>query len=167
MKFATLAAIVATVSAEVGYTCDGTKATAAESGWTEATHAEGTDAAKCAAEGKKVAEGDAGKLNDICLMGVATKEVAAVEDDAATADVDETAAKVDATYVCTSWSKVAGDPAADIRVAKVADDTTTYDAWGFAKGVALEDLTAAADASSAMSMTTAFAAVATLAAVAF
>lgn len=166
MKFATLAAIVATVSAEVGYTCDGTKATAADSGWTEATHAEGTDAAKCAAEGKKVAEGDAGKLNDICLMGVATKEVAAVEDDAATTDVVETADKVDATYVCTSWSKVAGDPALDIRIAKVADDTTTYDAWGFSKGAALEDLTAAAD-SSAMSMTTAFAAVATLAAVAF
>lgn len=73
---------------------------------------------------------------------------------------------VEASYACKSYSKTAGDEAVDIREAKAADDTTTYDAWAFSKGVASADLTVAA-ADSAMSMTTAFAAVATLAAVAF
>ena len=167
MKFATLIALVATVTAEAAVAC---KTDAAD--WvavTDATLTDATDAATCGTAATAIAELEANVANDYCAMATSTGETAAVE---ASADgvepVVAQADKVDASFTCEMWSKASADEAEDIRVAK-ADEagppTVAYEAWQWDAGVAM-DAVAAADGDNAKMITSAIAAIATIAMVA-
>lgn len=168
MKFATLIALVATINAEKGVVCDDTKVT----DWTasaDATITGAADAKACGEAATKLAEAD--KENDTCAHAATSGKVdAVVADDAATPPV-VAADEVPAKTTCALWTKVTADEAQDIRVAK-ADDTTSsptmaYEAWSWDAGVAMDALVAGADGDNAKMITSAIAAVATIAAVAF
>ena len=159
MKFATLSLLVASVAAEAGYTCVNPEGDAA---WapTDVQPADMTDVATCGEKGTALATDVA---NDYCLFAVSTDAV--VADDTADPVVAEVAYALDS---CTLWFK-ATVADATIKEAKAAADGKSYDAWAWGAGVALADMAAAAegDADSAKMMTSAIAAIATIAMVAY
>jgi len=168
MKSFALAALVATVSAEAGYNCVNPEGDAA---WATVAVTGATDHATCGTEGTKAIEADADfKEMDFCLHSADQAKVDAVEDDAATADVDETAAEIPAAYVTCAYFKVAkADPAGDIRTAAETKAGLSYEAWAWGAGEALPNKVADAegDADSAKMITSALAAIATIAMVAY
>ena len=166
MKFATLIALVATVTAEAAVAC---KTDAAD--WvavTDATLTDATDAATCGTAATAIAELEANVANDYCACATSTGVTAAVEADAEADPAVEAADEVAASVVCEMWSKASADEAEDIRVAK-ADEagppTVAYEAWQWDAGVAM-DAVAAADGDNAKMITSAIAAIATIAMVA-
>ena len=76
---------------------------------------------------------------------------------------------VEASVTCEYFTKAKADPSADIRVATPEKDGLVYTAWAYGAGEPLADLVAAAegDADSAKMITSALAAVATIAMVAY
>jgi hypothetical protein len=167
MKSFALAALVATVSAEAGYNC----VNPTEGAWTSVAVTGATDHATCGTEGTKAIEADADfKEMDFCLHSKDQAKVEAVADDTTTADVNETVAEVAAAYVTCEYFKVAkADPAGDIRTAAATENGLSYEAWAWGAGEPLPDKVAAAegDADSAKMITSALAAIATIAMVAY
>ena len=167
MKFATLIALVATVTAEAAVACDSTK-----EGWTAVTDdtltAATADAAACGTAATAIAELEANVANDYCACATSTGKTDAVVADAAADPPVEEAAEVAASVTCVMYSKASADEAEDIRVAK-ADEagppTVAYEAWQWDAGVAM-DAVAAADGDNAKMITSAIAAIATIAMVA-
>lgn len=172
MKYATLAALVATASAQEGFNCVNPEG---DDAWTTAAVTEGvTDAATCKTEGTAAIEGTADyKTFDWCLhaavqAAVEAKE-AVVADDTADPPVEAADAveAVEASVAC-AWFQKATAADADIRTAAATENGLTYSAWAWGAGEALEDLVAAeGDADSAKMITSALAAVATIAMVAY
>merc|ERR1712127_1090068 len=154
MKFATLIALTATVTAETGVTC------VSADGWAAVTDdlSAGTDKATCGEAVTAIAVLEANVGNDYCAHAITTSAVEAVAADAA---ADPPVEEV-----------VAADEAQDIR--KATEDTpdaspaVQNEAWAWDAGVALDALVAAeGDADSAKMIGSAIAAIATIAAVAF
>ena len=153
MKSFVLALLAASVSAEANTACkadleNGETLTAA-------------DAATCGTVGTaKVDEAQDKAENDWCLSAVTTAAVADSAPDAG----DGTPAST----VCILYKKTA-EEGAELREAKAATDTLSYDAWQWAAGELSADLAPAAegDADSAKMITSALAAVATIAMVAY
>jgi hypothetical protein len=107
---------------------------------------------------------------DFCLHSADQAKVEAVPDNAETADVDEKADEIAAAYVVCEYFKVAkADPAGDIRTAAATANGLSYEAWAWGAGEALPNKVAAAegDADSAKMITSALAAIATIAMVAY
>ena len=155
MKSFVLALLAASVSAEANTACKADL----ENG---ETLTEGvTDAATCGTVGTaKVDEATDKATNDWCLSAVTTAAVADSAPDAG----DGTPAST----VCILYKKTA-EEGAELREAKAATETLSYDAWQWAAGEKSADLAPAAegDADSAKMITSALAAVATIAMVAY
>ena len=162
MKSFALAALVATVSAEAGYNC----VNPTDGAWTEVPVDGATDHATCGTEGTKAIEADAEfKDMDICLHSADQAKVEEVKDGETV-----TTAAVDAAYVTCAYFKLAkADPAGDIRTAAATVNGLSYEAWAWGAGEALPNKVAAAedDADSAKMITSALAAIATIAMVAY
>lgn len=171
MKYATLAALVATASAQEGFNC----VNPTEDAWTTEAVTEGvTDAATCETKGTEAIEATADyKTFDWCLHAAVQAEVAAkdaVEADESADPPVEAADAVEAVAasVTCAWFQKATVADADIRKAAATENGLTYSAWAWGAGEALEDLVAAeGDADSAKMITSALAAVATIAMVAY
>ena len=111
---------------------------------------------------------------DYCLHSADQAKVEAVADDTAT-DVDETAAEIPAAYVtCQYFKEFNVGPTGDIRTAAATENGLSYEAWAWGTGEALPNKVAAAaaaaaegDADSAKMITSALAAIATIAMVAY
>ena len=164
MKQFVLAALLATVSAEKGYSCK----FADDVTPTAVVAADGTTITieNCGAEGTKVIEALTDKAdNDHCLQLQYKPAVEEVKDDAGA--VTTAAAPAELTS-CGYAAKPTGDDT-DIRTATADTAEAAYEAWAWAKGVKLADLAPAAegDADSAKMITSALAAVATIAMVAY
>ena len=158
MKSFVLALLAASVSAEANVACkaiEGNAGTAV---------AEATDAATCGTKGTAEVEAASDKAdNDWCLAAVTT---AAVE--ASAEGVEPVVAARDAAFSCTLF-KVAKSDDVELREAKEAADGISYDAWQWAAGEQSAEFAPAAegDADSAKMITSALAAVATIAMVAY
>merc|ERR1712127_514291 len=151
MKFATLIALTATVTAETGVTC------VSADGWAAVTDdlSAATDKATCGEAVTAIAVLEANVGNDYCAHAITTSAVDA-----------------DAAFECAMLFIATADEAQDIR--KATEDTpdaspaVQNEAWAWDAGVALDALVAAeGDADSAKMIGSAIAAVATIAAVAF
>ena len=166
MKSFALAALVATTSAQAGFNC----VNPTEGAWTTAAVDGATDAADCKTKGTTaITETADYKTFDWCLHAAVQGEVAAVEaDDTADPKVEAVEA-VAASVTCAWFQTAAADPVVDIRTAAPEANSLVYSAWAWGAGEALEDLVAEAegDADSAKMITSALAAVATIAMVAY
>lgn len=149
--------LLATVSAEAGYTC-----TNPEDAWTVTAVEGATDGASCGTEGTALAT-DA--TLDYCLAAVV---VPAVEADA---EADPAVEAVAESLTSCNLYSLATAADADIRTAAAAaeDGSAAYHAWAWGAGVALADLAPAAegDADSAKMITSAVATIAAIAMVAY
>ena len=156
MNSIAIIALISTVSAEVGYTCKQSEETGAVDWEVNAdsagTIAAATDTASCGKACTDLATAE--EANDNCCFGVG-----------------DSATGASPAYTCSLWYAVAKDgETADLRVAKAADGTKTYDAWAWNKGTAAAAMTAAdgdADADSATMISSAIATIAAIAMVAF
>ena len=102
---------------------------------------------------------------DFCLHSADQAKVEEVKD----GETVTTVAK-DAAYVTCEYFKVAkADPAGDIRTAAATENGLSYEAWAWGAGEVLPNKVAAAegDADSAKMITSALAAIATIAMVAY
>jgi hypothetical protein len=160
MKSFAIAAIIATVTAEVGYTCTND----ADATWTE-TAPTAVDAAAC---GTACTDTATDTTMDYCCRAMTTAAVAAVEDDAATADVDETAAATDASFACALFTKATAADAT-IKALQADADGVSYEAWAWNAGVAAADMAGAEEvaADSASMISSAIATIAAIAMVAY
>ena len=164
MKQFVLAALLATVSAEKAYKCafaDGVTPTAVVA-------ADGTAITieNCGAEGTKVIEALTDKAdNDHCLQLQYTPAVEEVKADDGTVTTEAAAA----TLTSCAYAAVATGDDTDIRTATADTAEAAYEAWAWAKGELLPELAppAEGDADSAKMITSALAAVATIAMVAY
>ena len=166
MKSFALAALVATTSAQAGFNCVNP---AGDAAWTTAPVDGATDAADCKTKGTAAIEATAEYTTfDWCLHAAVQGEVAAVVADD-TADPPVEAADAVAASVTCAWFQKATAADADIRTAAPEVNSLVYSAWAWGAGEALEDLVAEAegDADSAKMITSALAAVATIAMVAY
>ena len=167
MKSFALAALVATTSAQAGFNCVNP---AGDAAWTTAAVDGATDAADCKTKGTTaITETADYKTFDWCLHAAVQGEVAAVvADDTADPPV-EAADAVAASVTCAWFQTATADPVVDIRTAAPEANSLVYSAWAWGAGEALEDLVAEAegDADSAKMITSALAAVATIAMVAY
>lgn len=170
MKFATLIALVATVKSEEGVSC-----TSTTDGWKKVEDATLTvdtvkDAASCGTAVTAIAVLADNVALDYCAQATATGVTPKVEASAEGADPVVVAAdEVPASFTCEMWSKATADEAQDIRVVKAnveGPPTVKCDAWAWDAGVALDGLVAA-DGDNAKMITSAIAAIATIAMVAF
>jgi hypothetical protein len=166
MKSFALAALVATTSAQAGFNCVNPTTGA----WTTAPVDGTTDAADCKTKGTAAIEATADyKTFDWCLHAAVQGKVEAVAaDDTADPKVEAVAA-VDASVTCAWFQTATADPVVDIRTAAPEANSLVYSAWAWGAGEALEDLVAEAegDADSAKMITSALAAIATIAMVAY
>ena len=167
MKSFALAALVATTSAQAGFNCVNP---AGDAAWTTAAVDGATDAADCKTKGTAAIEATADyKTFDWCLHAAVQGKVEAVAaDDTADPKVEAVAA-VDASVACAWFQTATADPVVDIRTAAPEANSLVYSAWAWGAGEALEDLVAEAegDADSAKMITSALAAIATIAMVAY
>ena len=150
MNSIAIIALIATVSAESGYTC-----VQPDPEWTASTDAslttDITDAAACGAACTALATD---VLFDYCCFATTTLESSEGADDATTA--------------CALWSlETVAD--ANIKTAKVATATESFDAWTWNAAVLAADMTAASDdsADSASMISSAIATIAAIAMVAY
>jgi hypothetical protein len=134
------AALIATASAQEGYTCtnlDGDDA------WTviddEDTVTDADDAEACKAACLAIAEADDNAESDYCC---AAKDTAKADDDTA------------AEFECALYQLEATDDEADIREAEEtdedADPVVTHSAWAWTAGDALDEMASATMISSAI-----------------
>lgn len=167
MKSFALAALVAVTSAQVNFNC----VNPSEGAWAKTAVTEGvTDAATCGSVGTAAIEALADfKTSDVCLhAAIQTKVDAVVADDTADPKV-EAADEVPATVLCEYFVLATADPVGDIRGSAPEANSLVYTAWAWGAGEKLEDAVAAAegDADSAKMITSALAAIATIAMVAY
>ena len=171
MKSFALAALVATTSAQVNFNC----VNPTEGAWTETVlmsatveNAAITDAATCGSEGTtKIAALEGFADNDYCLHAAVQTAVEAVPADAAADPPVEEVVGKDASVTCAYFAIAKAE--GDIRKSAPEADSLVYTAWAWGAGEALEDAVAAAegDADSAKMITSALAAIATIAMVAY
>jgi len=168
MKSFALAALVAVTSAQVNFNC----VNPSEGAWAKTAVTEGvTDAATCGSAGTTAIEALADfKTSDVCLHAAIQSAVDAVEASAEGVEpVVEAADAVEASVLCEYFVLATADPVGDIRASAPEANSLVYTAWAWGAGEKLEDAVAAAegDADSAKMITSALAAIATIAMVAY
>lgn len=166
MKSFALAALVATASAQVNFNC----VNPTDAAWTETAVADAADAADCGTKGTAAIEALADfKTTDYCLHAAVQGKVEAVPADADADPPVEEVKAVDASVTCAYFALATADPAVDIRTSAPEANSLVYTVWAWSAGEKLDEMVAAAegDADSAKMITSALAAVATIAMVAY
>jgi hypothetical protein len=125
MRTFAIAALIATVQAEMGYTCVQPTTNWADKTGDNADVGAADSITKCGAACTAVAELAANNVNDYCCFAIDT----AADDTASPA--------VTASSVCKIWMMVTTDATdVDIKGEKATADGLSYNAWSWDAGVA-------------------------------